>query len=53
MSAAAVLGELLTETDTPFGRLRHLAPTAIMRAAAASALSRVAVQSRPHTFDIS
>jgi crotonobetainyl-CoA:carnitine CoA-transferase CaiB-like acyl-CoA transferase len=24
------LAELLTETDTPFGRLRHLAPTAVM-----------------------
>jgi crotonobetainyl-CoA:carnitine CoA-transferase CaiB-like acyl-CoA transferase len=29
---AARLAELLTETDTPFGRLRHLAPTAIMSA---------------------
>jgi crotonobetainyl-CoA:carnitine CoA-transferase CaiB-like acyl-CoA transferase len=27
---AARLAELLTETDTPFGRLRHLAPTAVM-----------------------
>jgi crotonobetainyl-CoA:carnitine CoA-transferase CaiB-like acyl-CoA transferase len=26
----ARLAELLTETDTPFGRLRHLAPTAVM-----------------------
>jgi crotonobetainyl-CoA:carnitine CoA-transferase CaiB-like acyl-CoA transferase len=28
--AAGRLAELLTETDTPFGRLRHLAPTAGM-----------------------
>jgi crotonobetainyl-CoA:carnitine CoA-transferase CaiB-like acyl-CoA transferase len=28
--AAGRLAELLTETDTPFGRLRHLAPTAAM-----------------------
>jgi crotonobetainyl-CoA:carnitine CoA-transferase CaiB-like acyl-CoA transferase len=27
---AGRLAELLTETDTPFGRLRHLAPTAVM-----------------------
>lgn len=29
---AARLAGLLTETDTPFGRLRHLAPTAVMPA---------------------